>query len=68
MSWQAVEPLKHENAHGRPENLDPRVNGPFLDDVREDQERAYKESRNRGAVDVDDTSEMEPVTNDDDAE
>lgn len=68
MSWQATEPLTHENAHGRPDNLDPRVNGPFLDDVRADQERAYKESRNRNAVDNDDTVDMEPVEDDDDSE
>jgi hypothetical protein len=68
MSWQAVEPLVHENAHGRPENLDPRVNGPFLEDVRADQERAYKESRNVNAVSNDDTVDMEPVTDDDDSE
>lgn len=71
MSWQAVEPLTHENAHGRPDGLDPRHNGPFLDDVRADQERAYRESRNKNnvsEVEADDTVEMEPVEDDDDSE
>lgn len=68
MSWQAHEPLKHENAHGRPDDLDPQVNGPFLDDIRSDQERAYRESRNVNAVDMDDTADLEPVEDDDDTE
>lgn len=69
MSWQAVEPLTHENAHGRPEVLDPRVNGPFLDDIRAEQERAYRESRNVSAVtEADDTAEMDAVEDDNDAE
>lgn len=37
--------LTNENAHARPDDLDPKKNGPFLDDVRADQERAYRESR-----------------------
>lgn len=45
MSFQASEPLTHDNAHGRPEGLDPRKNGPFLDDIRREQERAYREAR-----------------------
>lgn len=45
MSFQATEPLTHDNAHSRPENLDPRVNGPFLDDIRREQEEAYRKSR-----------------------
>lgn len=45
MSFQNVEPLSHDNAHGRPEKLDPRVNGPFLDDIRREQEKAYREQR-----------------------
>ena len=28
---------------------DPRVDGPYLDDVRADQERAYREHRNKNA-------------------
>ncbi|HEY9658387.1 MAG TPA: hypothetical protein V6C65_08040 [Allocoleopsis sp.] len=45
MSWQAESPLTHENAHARPDTLDPRKNGPFLDDIREEQARAYREAR-----------------------
>lgn len=37
--------ITHENAHGRPDKLDPRVNGPYLDDVRREQEKAYREAR-----------------------
>lgn len=37
--------ITHENAHGRPDKLDPRVNGPYLDDIRREQERAYREAR-----------------------
>lgn len=55
--------LTHENAHARPENLDPRHNGPFLDDIRAEQERAYRESRNKNNV-----TEEEPVEDDNDAE
>lgn len=58
MSFQATEPLTHDNAHGRPEKLDPRVNGPFLDDIRREQERAYREQRMKSN---DDTTEIEPV-------
>lgn len=29
---------------------DPRVNGPYLDDIRADEERAYREARNDGAT------------------
>lgn len=32
-------------AHARPKNLDPKVNGPFLDDIREAQEDAYRQAR-----------------------
>ncbi|HEY0750375.1 MAG TPA: hypothetical protein VGD26_04435 [Chitinophagaceae bacterium] len=42
--------LKHENAHARPDKLDPKVNGPFLDDVRKEQEEAYRKARNAKAV------------------
>lgn len=42
---------------GRDKNLpahhvdkgDPKLNGPFLDDIRADQERAYRESRQKAA-------------------
>lgn len=44
------EEINHENAHERPEGLDPKVNGPFLDDIRRAQEEAYREARNKGAV------------------
>lgn len=37
--------LTHDKPHARPENLDPKKNGPFLDDVRAEQERAYREAR-----------------------
>jgi hypothetical protein len=59
--------VKHENAHARPDNLDPKVNGPYLDDVRREQERAYREARNKKAdqakneVVDDDTQDLEPV-------
>ncbi len=33
-------------AHQRPENLDPKTNGPFLDDIRAAQEESYREARN----------------------
>lgn len=62
MSWQTNEPLTHDNAHKRPEKLDPRVNGPFLDDIREEQEKAYREARNMNAV----TPEQEETTNEPD--
>jgi hypothetical protein len=68
MSFQAVEPLKHDNAHARPEGLDPKVNGPFLDDVRADQERAYRDARNKNAVQFDDTEELEVVEEEEDNE
>lgn len=29
------------------EKVDPKVDGPYLDDIREDQERAYRESREK---------------------
>lgn len=67
MSWQETEPLTHDNAHGRPDKLDPRVNGPFLDDVRREQERAYREARmaaeksKETAEDNDDTQDFLPV-------
>lgn len=67
MSFQATEPLTHDNAHGRPDKLDPRVNGPFLDDVRREQEKAYREARmaaeksKETAVDNDDTQDFLPV-------
>lgn len=44
------EEIKHDKAHERPDGLDPKTNGPFLDDVREAQEEAYREARNRKAV------------------
>jgi hypothetical protein len=54
--------LTHENAHGRPDKLDPRVNGPYLDDIRREQERAYREARMKNAVSVEDTQDdLEPV-------
>lgn len=71
MSFQATEPLTHDNAHSRPEKLDPRVNGPFLDDIRREQEEAYRKSRmaaeqaketvEEDELDVDDTQDIEPV-------
>lgn len=61
MSWQANEPLTHDNAHGRPEKLDPRVNGPFLDDIRREQEKAYREQRMKSNDVSDDTTEFEAV-------
>jgi hypothetical protein len=60
---QADHPLTHDNAHGRPENLDPRNNGPFLDDVRREQLKAYQESRMKATA-APETEE----TNDDDPE
>jgi hypothetical protein len=33
-------------AHQRPDNLDPKHNGPFLDDIRAAQEESYREARN----------------------
>ncbi len=42
--------VTHENAHERPKDLDPKVNGPFLDEIREEQEKAYREQRNANAV------------------
>lgn len=55
--------ITHENAHGRPEKLDPRVNGPFLDDVRREQEKAYREARMAAELskNSDDTQEIAPV-------
>lgn len=29
---------------------DPKTNGPYLDDIRAEQERAYREMRNRNAI------------------
>jgi hypothetical protein len=69
MSWQANEPLTHDNAHGRPEKLDPRVNGPFLDDIRREQERAYREQRMRAEESKnEDTAEIEPVEEEEEEE
>ena len=39
--------VTHKEPHARPRNLDPKTNGPFLDDVRKEQERAYRESRTK---------------------
>jgi len=38
-----IDPL---NPHVRPKDLDPKVNGPFLDDIRREQARASREARN----------------------
>jgi hypothetical protein len=38
-----IDPLK---PHARPDDLDPKVNGPFLDDIRREQARAVFETRN----------------------
>jgi hypothetical protein len=37
--------INHDLAHARPENLDPKTNGPFLDDDRAEQEAAYRAGR-----------------------
>jgi hypothetical protein len=42
--------VTHDKAHERPADLDPKVNGPFLDDIREEQERSYRETRNVNSV------------------
>lgn len=42
--------VTHDKAHERPADLDPKVNGPFLDDIREEQERSYREQRNVNSV------------------
>jgi hypothetical protein len=42
--------ISTEPAHKRPDDLDPKVNGPFLDDIREEQARARFEARNKNAV------------------
>ena len=49
-AWQNQKPLTHEEPHVRPDDLNPKVNGPFLDDIREEQERAYREARNSKAA------------------
>lgn len=49
--------IEHKNAHGVDKG-DPRVNGPYLDDIRADQERAYRESRMH-ANDPDPVAEVE---------
>jgi hypothetical protein len=62
MSFQAESPLTHDKAHERPDTLDPRVNGPFLDDIRREQERAYREQRMRAEESKnEETAEIEPV-------
>lgn len=43
-TWQD-KVITHEAPHARPENLDPKKNGPFLDDIRREQEKAYREAR-----------------------
>lgn len=35
-----------DSPHKRPANTDPRVDGPYLDDVRLEQENAYRDFRN----------------------
>lgn len=46
-----VKNITHENAHGRDDKLlDPKTDGPYLDDIRAAQENAYREARNRKAV------------------
>ena len=43
--------VTHDNAHGRDENLvDPKTDGPYLDDIRAAQEDAYRQARNKKAV------------------
>ncbi len=46
-----VRHLTHENAHARDENaVDPKTDGPYLDDIRAAQEDAYRAARNKKAV------------------
>lgn len=42
-------PITSDLPHARPEGLDPRKNGPFLDDIRAELERAYREARMKKA-------------------
>lgn len=49
--------IQHNQAHAV-EKGDPRVDGPYLDDIRADQERAYRESRMH-ANDPDPVAEVE---------
>ena len=44
--------IPHENAHGRPEGLDPKVNGPYLDEVRKEQEDAYRAARMKASKEL----------------
>lgn len=39
--------VQHKNAHARPENEDPRIHGPYLDDIRAQQEVARREARQK---------------------
>lgn len=39
-------PVEIVPAHKRPENLDPRVNGPYLDEIHHEQEMARSEVEN----------------------
>jgi hypothetical protein len=45
--------INHDLAHARPENLDPKTNGPFLDDDRAEQEAAYRAGRAKHLKEVD---------------
>ena len=37
--------VSYDAAYVRPDNLDPKHNGPFLDDIRREQENAQREAR-----------------------
>jgi hypothetical protein len=46
-----VKHLTHDKPHARDENaVDPKTDGPYLDDIRKAQEDAQREARNLKAV------------------
>lgn len=49
---EEIEELQHvygDHPHQRPADLDPKVNGPFLDDIRAEQANARREGRSKQA-------------------
>lgn len=51
----------YHNAH-KVDKGNPKVNGPFLDDIRADQERAYRERRHAAPVAKENVPVVEEVT------
>lgn len=56
---QQPQVVSYEKPHARPANLDPKHHGPYLDDIRADQERAYREARMKALGTIESESESD---------